>query len=250
VAACNLVAYYLYLDPARAEDYGREALELAADMRNYEILAGTHINLGELERCRARWDAAREHVAEATASARKIGSDAYVFYAELLGAKVELGAGNHDSEEFEKHYAAILTVGPPSQETAALVRANLDADLALVRKDAARAKQLAVELKARVAAAKKAEEIHEGHLRLGELCLFLGDAHAARAEFEWVMRQTEGAKFLLWPRAAFGWARASVMLDRREDARKSLSLAEEVFAKYNWLYWTDRVAQFRVEAEL
>jgi predicted ATPase/class 3 adenylate cyclase len=249
-AACNLVAYYLYVDPGRAENYGREALELAADMGNYEILAGAHINLGELERCRARWDAAREHVAEATGAARKLNSGSYVFYAELLGAKVELGAGNHDSEEFAKHYAAVYEVGPPSQETAALARANLDADLALVRRDGARAKELAAELKARVAAAKKAEEIHEGHLRLGELCLFLGDAPGARAEFEWVMRQTEGANFLLWPRAAFGWARASVMLGRREEARKSLAVAEEVFAKYNWLYWTDRVAQFRVEAEL
>ncbi|HUU57042.1 MAG TPA: AAA family ATPase [bacterium] len=249
-AACNLVAYYLYLNPARAEEYGREALELAADMQDYEILAGAHINLGELERSRASWDAAREHVAAATAAARKIGSDSYVFYAGLLGAKVALGAGNHDSEEFQRYYEAISAVSPPSRETAALVRANLDADLALVRKDVARAKQLAVELKARVAAAKKAEEIHEGHLRLGELYLFLGDPHAAQAEFEWVMRQTEGSNFLFWPRAAFGCAQVSAMLGRREEARERLARAEEVFGKYNWLYWTDRVAQFRVEAEL
>jgi predicted ATPase/class 3 adenylate cyclase len=249
-AACNLVAYYLYLDPARAEDYGREALALAVDMGDHEILAGTHVNLGELERCRARWDATREHVAAATAAARKIESAPYLFYAELLGAKVELGSGNHDSDAFKRHYEAVFSLDPPSKETAALVRANLDADLALVRKDVAGAERVAAELKGRVAAAKKAEEIHEGHLRLGYLHMLLGDPRAARAEFEWVMRQTEGADFLHWPRAAFGWAQASVLLGRREEAAETLARAEEIFGKYNWLYWTDRVAQFRIEAEL
>ena len=64
------------------------------------------------------------------------------------------------------------------------------------------------------------------------------------------MRQTEGLNFLLWPRAAFGCARVKVLLGRREEARELLAQAEEVFTKYNWLYWTDRVAQFRIEAEL
>jgi predicted ATPase/class 3 adenylate cyclase len=250
VAACNLVAYFLYLDPARAENYGREARELATDMQNYEVLAATHINLGELERCRARWDAAREHVASASAAARKTGAPSYLFYSAVLGAKVELGAGNLESEEFARYYEAISDVSPPSKETAALVRANLEADLALARRDAERAKRLVAELKIWVAAAKKAEEIHEGHLRIGELYLFLADPRAAQAEFEWVMRQTEGLNFLLWPRATFGCAQVKVLLGRREEARELLARAEEVFTKYNWLYWTDRVARFRIEAEL
>jgi predicted ATPase/class 3 adenylate cyclase len=249
-AACNLIAYYLYLDPARAEEYGREALELATDMQSHEILAGVHLNLGELERCRARWDAAREHVASAAAAAQKAGSTAYEFYAALLGAKVELGAGNHDSDEFRRQHEAVGVVTPPSRETAALARANLEADLALARKDAGRARQLAAELKARVAAAKKAEEVHEGHLRLGELYLFLGEPRAAQAEFEWVMRQTEGTNFFLWPRAAFGCAQVNAGLGRREEAREQLARAEEVFEKFNWLYWTDQVARFRIAAEL
>jgi len=249
-AACNLVAYYLYLDPARAEEYGREALELATDMQNYELVAGTNINLGELERCRARWDAAREHVASATAAAEKTGSPSYRFYAALLGARVELGSENQDAGSFEQFYKTISTVSPPSQPTAALVRANLEADLALLRRDKDRAKVLAAELKVRVAAAKKAEEIQEGHVKLGELYLFLGDPRAAQAEFGWVMRQTEGLNFLLWPRAAFGCAQAKVMLGQGEAAQELLARAEEVFGKYGWLYWTDRVARFRIEAEL
>ncbi len=249
-AVCNLVAYHLYLNPTKAEEYGREAVSLAAQIHNYEVLAGSHINLGELERCRGRWDAARQHVAMAAEAAAKIESPPYVFYSGLLGAKVELDAGEYESEKFRRHYEAVFKVEPPSRQTAALVRANLDADLALARKDTRRAAELVGELKGRVAAAKKAEEIHEGHLRLGELNLFLGDAPAAAAEFEWVMQQTEGVNFLHWPRAAFGLAQTCLTLGRRDDARQNLARAEEVFRKYDWLLWTDRVAQFRTEAEL
>ncbi len=249
-AVCNLVAYYMYLEPSKADEYGREAVALAEDIPNYEILSGAHINLGELERCRGRWDAARGHVTEALEAARKIESTPHKFYAELLGAKVELDAGAHDSEEFRRHYEAVFTLEPPSRETAALVRANLDADLALARQDAERATELVGELAATVAAAKKAEEVYEGRLRLGELKLFLGDAAAAAAEFEWVMCQTDGWDFLHWPRAAFRLAQACVASGRRDDAANYLELAERVFRKYDWLYWSDRVTRFREEAEL
>ncbi len=250
VAVCNLVAYYMYLEPSRADEYGREAVTLAEDIRNFEALSGTHINLGELERCRGRWDVAREHVAKALEAARKINSTPHKFYGELLGAKIELDAGSYDADSFRRHYEAVFTLEPPSRETAALVRANLEADLALARKDAGRAAELVGELVATVAAAKKAEEVHEGRLRLGELKLFLGDAAAAADEFEWVMRQTDGRDFLHWPRAAFRLAQACVASGRREDAANYLDLAGRVFLKYGWSYWSDRVTRFREEAEI
>lgn len=249
-AVCNLVAYYLYLEPSKAEEYGREAVALAEDISNYEILSGAHINVGELERCRGRWDAAREHVTAALDAAAKIGSAAHEFYAELLGARVELDAGAYDSEAFRRHYQAIFVVGPPSRETAALARANLDADLALARGDAERAAEMVEEVAAAVAAAKKAEEIHEGRLRLGELKFFLGDVAASATEFEWVMNQTDGRDFLHWPRAAFLLAQACVASGRREEAAEYVESAERVFRKYGWQYWLDRVTRFREEANL
>lgn len=249
-AVCNLIAYYLYLEPSKAEEYGREAVALAEDISSYEILSGAHINVGELERCRGRWDAAREHAAAALEAAAQIGSAAHEFYAELLGARVELDAGAYDSDEFRRHYRAVFALELPSRETAALARANLDADLALARRDAERAAEMVEEVAAAVAAAKKAEEVHEGRLRLGELKLFLGDAAGSAAEFDWVMRRTDGRDFLHWPRAAFRLAQACFASGRRDDAAHYLESAERVFRKYDWQYWLDRVTRFREEAKL
>ncbi len=247
---CNLTAYYLYLEPAKAEGYGREAVALGGDIPDYEILSGAHINLGELERCRGRWGAAREHASVALEAAGHLESTSHRFYAELLAARVELDAGAYDSDKFRRHYQAVFAFEPPSRETAALVRVKLEAELALARRDAGRAAELAAELATRLAEVKKAEEVYEGHLRLGELELFLGEAAAAAAEFEWVMQQTDGRDFLHWPRAAFRLGAACVALGRRDDARKYLDLAGRVFRKYDWNYWSDRVAQFKTEAEL
>jgi tetratricopeptide (TPR) repeat protein len=248
-AVCNLIAYYLYLEPSKAEAYGREALALAEDISSYEILSGARINVGELERCRGRWDAARGHVAAALEAAAKAGSSAHEFYAELLGARVELDAGEYDSEAFRRHYQAVFVVDPPSRETAALVRANLDADLALAREDAERAAESAEVVAGAVAVAKKAEEVYEGRLRLGELKLFLDDAAGAAAEFERVMDETEGRDFLHWPRAAFGLAQACAASGRREEAAHHAEAAERVFREYGWQYCLDRVTRFRKEMD-
>lgn len=249
-ALCNLTANYLYLEPAKAEEYGREAIALGEDIPSNEILSGAHINLGELERCRGRWDAAREHVSAALEATAQIESPSHRFYAELLGARVELDAGACDSEKFRRHYEAVFAFEPPSRETAELIRAKLEAEVALARRDRGRAAELAAELAARLAAAKKAEEIFDGHLRLGEVKLFLDDAAAAAAEFEWVMQHTDGKDFLHWPRAAFRLGEACVALGRLGDARNYLDLADRVFRKYGWTHWTDRVAQFRKKAGL
>jgi hypothetical protein len=163
---------------------------------------------------------------------------------------VELDAGSYDSDAFRGHYQAVFAIDPPSRETAALVRANLDADLALARGDAERAAEMVEEVAAAVAAAKKAEEVHEGRLRLGELKLFVGDVAASAAEFEWVMSQTDGRDFLHWPRAAFRLAEACVASGRRDEAASYAESAERVFRDYGWKYWLDRVARFRREANL
>ncbi len=249
-AVCNLVSYYLYLEPSKAGAYGNEAVALAEGIPDYGILSAAHINVGELERCRGRWDNARRHVAAALRAAAKVESKAHRFYAELLGARVEIDAGAHDSEEFSRYYEAVFALAPPSRETAALVRANLEAELAIARREPGRAAELVDELSAAVGAAKKTEEVFEGRLRLGELKMFLGDAAAAAVEFEWVMCQADGRDFLHWPRAAFRLGQSCVALGRREDAASYLDLAGHVFEKYGWSFWSDRVTAFRREQKL
>jgi predicted ATPase/class 3 adenylate cyclase len=249
-AVCNLVAYYLYLEPSKAEEFGKEAIALAESIPNYEILSGAHINVGELDRCRGRWDKARRHAAAALKAAAKVQSKAHRFYAELLAARIEMDAGSFDGEDFGRHYEAVFTLEPPSRETAALVRANLEADLAMARGDAGRAAELVRELAAALDAAKKTEEVFEGRLRLGEVKMFLGDAAGAAAEFEWVMGQADGRDFLHWPRAAFRLAQCCVALGRAEDAGSYLDLAGRVFEKYGWSYWMNQVTSFRTERGL
>jgi class 3 adenylate cyclase/tetratricopeptide (TPR) repeat protein len=249
-AICNMVAYYLYLEPSKAEEYGREAITLAESIPNYEILSGAHINVGELERCRGSWDKARRHVAAALRAADKVDSQARRFYAELLGAKIELDAGTYDAEAFGRHYEAVFAIEPPSRETAALVRANLEADLAMARGDERRAAELVDELLTALEAAKKTEEVFEGRLRLGELKMYLGNEAGAATEFERVMSQADGRDFLHWPRAAFRLAQSCVALGRAEDAGSYLELAGRVFEKYGWKYWSDQVTNFRREHKL
>jgi len=249
-AAANLAAFLRYLDPARAEDYGQQAAALAEDIQNYEALSASHVNLGELARYQGRWDAAREHVAAAQAAATAMRAAHFGFEPELLGAKIELDAGEYDSEKFRRHYEAVYQIDPPFRETAALARASLEAALVLARGDRGRAATAAAELTARLGAAKKADEIYEGRIRLGELKLFAGETAAAAAEFEWVLGQTEGVNVVHWPWAAFGLARAHFASGRREEAERNLAAAEETFFKYGWMYWTDRVAQFRADSAL
>jgi class 3 adenylate cyclase/tetratricopeptide (TPR) repeat protein len=249
-AATNLAAIFRYLDPRKAEEYGRGALALATDISNYEAMTAANVNLGEIERSRGRWDTAREHVAAALEAATHISTPYIAFEAHLLGAKIELDVGEYDGEAFGRHYEALYKLEPPFRGTAALARMNLEAALALEREDRNRAALLTAELRGRVAAAKKADEIYEGRIRLGELEVFTGNAISAAAEFQWVMGQTEGGNVVHWPWAAFGLARAMHALGRRDEAVKYTRYAEEIFAEYGWLYWTDRIARFRVRANL
>ncbi|UCH77903.1 MAG: AAA family ATPase [Candidatus Coatesbacteria bacterium] len=249
-AAANLAAFLRYLDPARAVEYGQEAAALAEDIENYEALTASHVNLGELARYQGRWDAAREHVAAAQKAAAQMRAAHVGFEAELLGAKIELDAGEYDSDQFRRHYEAVYRIEPPFRETAALARANLEAALTLAREDRGRAAAVAAELNGRLAAAKKADEVYEGRIWLGEVKLLTGKPTAAAAEFEWVMGQTDGVNVVHWPWAAFGLARAQLASGRREEAARNLAAAEEMFFEYGWMYWTDRVAQFRAESAL